>query len=81
MELSKEIKPLTIFAIVVLAISTALGWMWVWGILYLYWAVMGAVSGSAFVIEDISVSESPILFWLINTMWAAAGIWTITISI
>lgn len=78
MDAISRYKPLTLLALCVLAVATALGWMWVWGLLYLYWAVTGVMSGRAFVVEDIAQSESPVLFWLINVLWAAAGLWAIS---
>ncbi|MEM9104562.1 MAG: hypothetical protein AAGC96_02815 [Pseudomonadota bacterium] len=74
-------KPLTLLALGMLAVATLMGWLWVWGLLYLYWAVTGAMSGRAFVIEDITRSESPVLFWVINVLWAAAGLWAISTAL
>ncbi|WP_419907663.1 hypothetical protein [Hoeflea sp.] len=71
-----DIKPLTILAILVLAVATVMGWLWMWGLLYMYWAVMGPLTGSAFVIESIERSDNPLLFWIICAAWMAAGIWT-----
>lgn len=81
MDVSDKFKPLTLLAIAVLAVATVLNWMWVWGLLYLYWAGAGALSGRAFIVEEIAQSENPALFWLINAMWVAAGIWTIITAI
>ncbi|WP_136657806.1 hypothetical protein [Nitratireductor sp. XY-223] len=74
----RDMKPLTILAIVVLAVSTAMGWLWVWGLLYIYWALAGPMTGSAFVLETVQRSANPVLFWIISAAWCAAGVWTLT---
>ncbi|MDA4847981.1 hypothetical protein [Hoeflea poritis] len=69
-------KPFTVLAIIVLAVATAMGWIWMWGLLYMYWAVMGPLTGSAFVVESVDRDDNPVLFWIISAAWFAAGIWT-----
>jgi hypothetical protein len=73
----ENIKWATIAAIAALVIATVMGWLWVWGLLYLYWAVAGAMTGNAFVIEIIERDRNPVLFWVINTLWTIAGVGTI----
>ncbi len=59
----------TVVALAVLLYSTLVGWYWVWGIFFLYWAVSGIVMGHAFVVQTVSRDESPVLFWLISIAW------------
>ncbi len=67
----------TIMAIPTLLLATYLGWYWVWGVLFVYWAVPAVLSGEVFLVEPIMRSDDPILFWIITAMWLGFGIWTI----
>lgn len=69
----KNVKWFTVAALGVLTIATIQEWYWVWGLLFVFWAVLGIRSGSAFLIEDISRREHPALFWLISAMWTGFG--------
>ena len=62
-------KLLTVLALAVLLAATWVGWQWVWGVFFLYWAVGGIMTGQAFVVQTIDRYESPVLFWLISIMW------------
>lgn len=62
-------KAPTVLALAVLLGATFVGWYWVWGVFFLYWAVFGIVRGEAFVVQPVSRDESPILFWLISVSW------------
>ena len=72
-----NVKWLTVAALAILTAATLRQWYWVWGILFVYWGILGIRSGSAFVIEDISRAEHPALFWLINAMWTGFGVYYI----
>lgn len=62
-------KAPTVAALVVLLGATVIGWTWVWGIFFLYWAVSGIVTGYAFVVQTIERDRNPALFWLISITW------------
>lgn len=70
-ELAARTKAPTVVALVVLLAATALGWMWVWGVFFLYWAVVGIVTQQAFVVQTVRRDESPVLFWVISASWLA----------
>ena len=59
----------TVVALAVLLGATLIGWYWVWGIFFLYWAVSGIVMGHAFVVQTVNRDESPVLFWLVSVTW------------
>lgn len=59
----------TVVALTVLLAATLIGWYWVWGIFFLYWAVSGIVTGHAFVVQTVYRDQSPVLFWLISITW------------
>ena len=59
----------TVATFAVLLVATALDWPFVWGALFLYWAVDGMRGGEAYIIQRISRDEAPALFWAINLFW------------
>ena len=64
-------------AISVLAVATYYDWYWVWGVLFIYWAISGPLYGEAFVVEPIQRTANPVMFWLITAMWGGFGIWAV----
>ena len=64
----------TVLALAVLVGATLVEWYWVWGIFFLYWAVLGIVRGEAFVVQTVSRDESPVLFWLISVTWLVLAV-------
>ena len=70
-------RPLTVVALLVAVAVTWLGWYWPWGLLFLYWGVLGVRDGEAFLVERISKARNPVLFWSITVMWCGFGLWTL----
>ncbi len=70
-------KPLTVIVLVALLTATLLDWYWPWGLLFLYWVVVGLRQREAFLIERIAKGRNPILYWCINGMWTWFGLWTL----
>jgi len=59
----------TVVALAALLIATWMDWQWVWGVFFLYWAVLGIMTGQAFVVRTVDQDESPLLFWMISVTW------------
>ena len=72
-----EQKWLTVVAIPVLLVATYMSWYWIWGCLFLYWALPGLRNGQAYLIEPVDRTRNPVLFWIITAMWAGFGLLTI----
>ena len=66
-------KPLTVTVLVALLTATLLDWYWPWGLLFLYWVVVGLRQREAFLIERIAKERNPILYWCINGLWAGSA--------
>lgn len=67
----------SVVALVVLVAATVVGWYWVWGVFFLYWAVYGVVVGRAFVVQQVLRQESPVLFWLVTVTWLVLSVLTV----
>lgn len=59
----------TILGLIVMIIATLKNIPWLWGILFLFWAINDLRNGHTYFIEDVSREEDPILFWVIVTVW------------
>lgn len=59
----------TVVALAALLVATWMDWQWVWGVFFLYWAVLGIMTGQAFVVRTVDQDESPLLFWMISVTW------------
>ena len=80
-DMAARTKVPTVVALVVLLVATALGWFWVWGVFFFYWAVVGIVTQQAFVVQTVRRRESPVLFWVISVSWLALACLTILSSV
>ena len=80
-DMAARTKAPTVVALVVLLGATALGWMWVWGVLFFYWAVIGVVAQQAYVVQTVRRDENPVLFWFISVAWIALACLTILSSV
>ena len=67
----------TVIALLALLGATAVGWYWVWGLFFLYWAIAAIVMGQAFVVQTVYRDENPVLFWFISISWLILAILSI----
>lgn len=68
-------------AFIALMISTAFGYQFLWGLLFLYWTVPNFYSGHAFLLSDVKRSDDPILFWAVQIAWIVLGAWLVVSDI
>ena len=59
----------TVASLVVLLAATLLDWYWVWGLVFLYWALATTLSGQAFIVQPVERDKHPALFWTVSAMW------------
>lgn len=69
----------TIIALVAMFIAVIFNWIWIWGILFIFWAIQGIISGSTYLIEPIYKNKNPFLFWMTIISWISIGIYFISI--
>lgn len=56
-------------SLIVLVTATVLDWYWVWGLMFLYWAILSLVVGEVFLVQAVRRGENPYLFWSVSAMW------------
>ena len=67
-------KPRATAALAALWISTALGWSWPWGILFLVLTWSTLRLGETTLLEPVSRRTNPVLFFLITATWALLSV-------
>ncbi|MCT4612093.1 MAG: B12-binding domain-containing radical SAM protein [Clostridia bacterium] len=73
----KNIKWKTIMALVMIFSGIIFNINFIFGILYVLWAILDIKTGNAYVIENIEKRENPILFWLIVITWLTSGLYVL----
>ncbi len=66
-------RTLNYITFVALMASTAFGYQFLWGLLFLYWTIPNFYSGHAFLLSDVTRDEDPILFWAVQIAWVVLG--------
>lgn len=65
----------------VLIIASILAHYWVWGLLFIFWAIYALKSNHSHLLFPISKQSEPPLYWSINLMWLVFGIWYLTFDL
>lgn len=65
----RTLKWKALLGLALIFIGFVMDWYWVWGILFLTWAIGDIRARRTHLLEEISRSESPFLYWIIITMW------------
>lgn len=75
MKNTKPIRWKTIFAIGLVVGAMVMEMPILFGLLYMLWAVLDIKSGHAYIIEDVSRKDHPVLFWIIVFLWMGSGLY------
>lgn len=70
------IKWKSIIGLLFLYIALWNDWQWIWGILFLTWAIKNIISENTYFIEAIEKSKNPILYWAIILTWILLAIYS-----
>ena len=70
-----NIKWRSILGLILIYIALWFNWSWLWGMLFLFWAVAGILSDVTYFMEPIEKEENPILYWVINSSWLLMAIY------
>ena len=68
------INQLNWIALIVLLAATLFEHYWIWGALFLFWAVRSYYMRSVFLLTDIEADKSPALYWFVTVFWAGFGV-------
>ena len=77
MSVGKPIKWKSILAIMMVLAGIYFEWNLIFGVLYVIWALLDIKTGHAYIIEDVTRKDYPILFWTIVSIWLFSGIWIV----
>ena len=75
MTTKSNIKWRSILGLILIYIALWFNWSWLWGVLFLFWAVAGILSDMTYFMEPIKKEENPILYWAINISWLLMAIY------
>lgn len=67
----------TVVALAIIYVAVVMGWMWVWGILFIMWTVPALYSGKTTLVEPVDSRKNPLLFWLIVGTWIVLSLYLI----
>ncbi len=73
--MKKTKKWKTVLALLIIYVAVVFNWYWIWGLLFIYWAIHGITSGTAYLIDPIDKKESTGLFWVVILSWVLIGIY------
>ena len=59
--------------LIILVTATLFGWLWVWGLFFIYMSYQSYMDEVTFVITPIHKHESPVLYWIVSVFWFVIG--------
>lgn len=65
----------TLLALVIISTAIVTNTMWVWGVLFLLWLIPDLKSGSTYLVEPVTRSTNPILYWLTMLFWLGLSLY------
>ena len=65
---------INIVVLAVLLIAIWMDWLWIWGILFIYWAVPSLLTGETHLVGSVPREEQPVIFWLVTALWIGLGV-------
>lgn len=68
------VKWKTILGLILLLLAVINKWMWMWGILFMFWVVTDIKSRKSYFIEEIDRDYHPFLYWVIVIIWFTLGL-------
>lgn len=66
---SGNLKWKSMLALVLIGTAVTLDMYWLWGILFMLWAIMDIKNRQTYLLEEIPRDTNPFLYWIIVTMW------------
>lgn len=63
-----------VIALAVLLVALWMDWLWVWGILFIYWTVPAFRTGEVHLVGSVPRATQPVVFWLVTVLWIVLGV-------
>lgn len=71
----------SIVALAILPFALHFNWTnFYFAILFLIWSIQGIRDKTTSLLDDISVEESPVLFWIVTIAWLVLSLWSLLYS-
>ena len=77
----QKIRWKAILGLSLVLVSVVFNWAWLWGVLFLAWVMPDIKQGRTYLFETVDRQESPLLFWLIISMWIMLSIYSFTYAL
>ena len=55
--------------------------MWIWGILFIFWAIPAFLTGETHLVGSVPRDTQPVVFWLVTVLWIVLGVLTILLDL
>lgn len=68
----------SLLALLIIAVSLYTDQYWLWGVLFLWWGINDLRKRHTYLMDDISRSENPILYWVIVILWLVLALWALS---
>lgn len=68
-----RLKWKALFGLSLIGTGVVMEWYWIWGFFFLLWAIGDIRSRRTHLLEEVSRNDSPILYWVIISMWLFFG--------
>lgn len=71
----------SIVALAILPFALIYKWTgFYFAVLFLIWSIQGIRDKTTSLLDDISVEESPVLFWIVTIAWLVLSLWSLLYS-
>ncbi|MCG8634001.1 MAG: B12-binding domain-containing radical SAM protein [Desulfobacterales bacterium] len=70
----------SVLALGIIGMGLWFEWYWIWGVLFIIWAITDLRNRRTYLLDDIPRSDSPLLYWTVVLMWLIMGIWALSTS-
>ena len=70
-------KARAIVSLILIYVSAAMNWFWLWGVLLLLWAIGDLITEQTWLSESIAKRSNPVFFYAIVITWLVFGFYLI----
>lgn len=70
----------SMLALAAITVSLVFDLYWIWGVLFVIWAINDLRNGYTHLLDHIPRNEAPILYWLVVLTWLGLGLWALLLS-